>query len=240
MWTFRESLNLVPSPQLGQYYLVPFKKKIKNNDGSCTEVNQAQFILGYKGYLQLAIRSGQYKKINVIEIKDGELLSFNPIDEEIEVKLIDDFEERSKAETIGYYAMFEYTNGFKKAIYWNKAQMVAHADKHSSTFNSESARKLKNGEIKDDEMWKYSSNWYTNFDEMAKKTMLRQLISKWGILSMEMQQAIDKDNKIISIDNDNNFVTEVTEIDNNPTNEIIEEPEEIEEKQPQQIDLNAI
>ena len=234
-----ESLNLVPSPQLGQYYLVPFKKRIKNNDGSYIETKQAQFILGYKGYLQLAIRSGQYKKINVTEIKQGELISFNPLDEEIVVKLIDDFEERSKAETIGYYAMFEYTNGFKKAIYWSKSQMMAHADKHSNAFNSESARKLENGEIAEKEKWKYSSNWYANFDEMAKKTMLRQLISKWGILSMEMQQAIDKDNNVIRIDN-NNFVTE---IEDNPSNEIIEEPKEEVEKQPQQaqqIDINAL
>lgn len=234
-----ESLNLVPSPQLGQYYLVPFKKRIKNNDGSYIEIKQAQFILGYKGYLQLAIRSGHYKKINVTEIKQGELISFNPLDEEIVVKLIDDFEERSKAETIGYYAMFEYTNGFKKAIYWSKAQMMAHADKHSSAFNSESARKLENGEIAEKEKWKYSSNWYSNFDEMAKKTMLRQLISKWGILSMEMQQAIDKDNNVIRIDN-NNFVTE---IEDNPSNEIIEEPKEEVEKQPQQaqqININAL
>ena len=233
-----ESLNLVPSPQLGQYYLVPFKKKTRNTDGSFKETKQAQFILGYKGYLQLAIRSGHYKKINVTEIKQGELISFNPLEEEIVVKLIDDFEERSQAETIGYYAMFEYTNGFKKAIYWSKAQMVAHADKHSNAFNAESARKLENGEIKESEKWKYSSNWYANFDEMAKKTMLRQLISKWGILSMEMQQAIDKDNNIINIDDNNNFVAQVD--DDADFSKIIEEVEPTPEKQPQQIDINAL
>ena len=89
-----ESLNLSPSPQLGQYYLVPFGGK-------------AQFILGYKGYLQLAIRSGYYKKINVVAIKEGELVNFNPLEEEIEVKLIEDEEQRENANTIGYYAMFE-------------------------------------------------------------------------------------------------------------------------------------
>ena len=173
-----------------------------------------------------------------IEIKQGELISFNPLEEEIVVKLIDDFEERSQAETIGYYAMFEYTNGFKKAIYWSKAQMVAHADKHSNAFNAESARKLENGEIKESEKWKYSSNWYANFDEMAKKTMLRQLISKWGILSMEMQQAIDKDNNIINIDDNNNFVAQVD--DDTDFSKIIEEVEPTPEKQPQQIDINAL
>jgi len=81
-----ESLNLSPSPQLGQYYLVPFKSKAKyDKQGNLLypEVTKAQFILGYKGYIQLAIRSGQYKKLNVLEIKDGELISFDPLNEEI-------------------------------------------------------------------------------------------------------------------------------------------------------------
>ena len=122
-----ESLNLSPSPQLGQYYMVPFKN---NNAG----VKVAQFQLGYKGYIQLAIRSGQYKKLNVLAIKEGELINFNPLDEEIEVKLIADEAEREKAETIGYYAMFEYTNGFKKAMYWSKEKMKAHAIKYSQGY----------------------------------------------------------------------------------------------------------
>lgn len=232
-----ESLNLVPSPQLGQYYMVPFNKKDKNGDIIAV---QAQFILGYKGYLQLAIRSGQYKKINVTEIKEGELISYNPLEEDINVKLIDDFEEREQAETIGYYAMFEYTNGFKKAIYWSKAKMEAHADKHSKAFSLGSARKIKNGEVKDKDMWRYSSHWYTNFDEMAKKTMLRQLISKWGILSMEMQQAFEKDNNVIKIDDYNNFVSEVDdyqEDENNQNVEIVEEVNNEIEEQPQQVNL---
>ena len=92
-----ESLNLSPSPQLGQYYLVPFNDKTKGK--------VAQFQLGYKGYIQLAIRSGQYKKLNVIAIKEGELINYDPLNEEIEVKLIDDEETREQTETIGYYAM---------------------------------------------------------------------------------------------------------------------------------------
>lgn len=110
-----ESLKLSPSPQLGQYYMVPFNNGAKG----CKE---AQFQLGYKGYIQLAIRSGQYKKLNVLAIKEGELIRFDPLNEEIEVKLIDDEEEREEAKTIGYYAMFEYTNGFRKALYWSKGR----------------------------------------------------------------------------------------------------------------------
>ena len=102
-----EALNLSPSPQLGQFYMVPFK----NNKKGCKE---AQFQLGYKGYIQLAIRSGYYKKINVLAIKEGELKHFDPLNEVIEVEIIQDEREREQAKTIGYYAMFEYLNDSKK------------------------------------------------------------------------------------------------------------------------------
>lgn len=200
------TLNLVPGNQLGHFYMVPFKKKDKS--GKVVSIN-AQFVLGYKGYLQLAIRSGYYKKINVTEIKSGELISYDPLEEEIKVKLVDDFEKRENAETIGYYAMFEYTNGFKKAMYWSKAKMLSHADKYSQGFNLNSYRMLKNGEIADRDKRKYSSNWYQDFDEMAKKTMLRQLLSKWGIMSLELQQAIESDDKVVKIDDDGTITTDM-------------------------------
>ena len=182
-----ESLNLSPSPQLGQYYMVPFKN---NNAG----VKVAQFQLGYKGYIQLAIRSGQYKKLNVLAIKEGELIYFNPLDEEIEVKLIADEAEREKAETIGYYAMFEYTNGFKKAMYWSKEKMKAHAIKYSQGYAAD---------VKKGTKWTF---WSKDFDGMAYKTMLRQIISKWGIMSIEMQTALDSDMAVINEDGTKDYV----------------------------------
>lgn len=205
-----ESLNLAHSPQLGQYYLVPFKVKAKNG---IPEHFDATFILGYKGYLQLAIRSGNYKKINVMEIKEGELVSYNPFDEDIVLNPIQDVDEREKTPTIGYYAMFEYVNGFKKVIYWSKAQMLAHADRYSPAFNKASYEKLLNGEIPDRDLWKYSSFWYKDFDSMAKKTMLRQLISKWGVMSTDMVQALDTDNSVIKIDK-GNFTADIPESEN--------------------------
>ena len=200
-----ESLNL-KTGVLGQYYLIPFDKKSrvpKEGGGYEWKVvdSNAQFVLGYKGLLQLAIRSGYYKKIVATEIKEGELLKFNPLEEEIEVKLIEDFEERANAKTIGYYGMFEFTNGFRKAIYWSRNQMEAHADKYSQAFNLESFRKLQNNQIPEKDLYKLSSNWYKNFDEMGKKTILRQLFSKYGILSTELQQAIEFEDKSVSIDN---------------------------------------
>lgn len=202
-----ESLNLSPSPQLGQYYMVPFEDKTKGK--------VAQFMMGYKGYIQLAIRSGQYKKLNVLAIKEGELVRFDPLMEEIDVKLIEDEEEREQAKTIGYYAMFEYVNGFKKAIYWSRNKMLSHADRYSQAFSKDGFEyTIKSGRNKGekrkkvsfadyeagnypkDDEWMYSSFWYKDFDGMAYKTMLRQLISKWGIMNIEMQQAFANDSAV--------------------------------------------
>ena len=182
-----ESLKLSPSPQLGQYYMVPFNDKNKGK--------VAQFQLGYKGYIQLAIRSGQYKKLNVLAIKEGELVRFNPLEEEIEVKLIEDEEERENAPTIGYYAMFEYTNGFKKAMYWSKNKMEAHALKYSKGYQAK----------------KGYTFWEKDFDGMAYKTMLRQLISKWGIMSIEMVSAMDSDMTVINEDGTKTYVENDTD-----------------------------
>lgn len=194
-----ESLNLSPSPQLGQYYLVPF------ND-SKRGCKVAQFQLGYKGYIQLAIRSGQYKKLNVLAIKKGELIKYDPLSEEIEVNLIEDEEERENAETIGYYAMFEYTNGFRKSLYWSKSKMEKHALKYSTGY------KAKKG----------YTYWEKDFDGMAYKTMLRQLISKWGIMSIDMQQAVEKDMATINTDGTYEYV-------DNEEDTIIEQEEPKEE-----------
>ena len=206
-----ESLKLSPSPQLGQYYLVPFNDKRRG-----TKV--AQFQLGYKGYIQLATRSGQYKKLNVMAIKEGELIRFDALNEEIEVKLIDDDTEREQAKTIGYYAMFEYTNGFRKAMYWSREKMIAHADKYSQAFSKDavtardpkyskvSFADFEAGKVKESDMWLYSSFWYKDFDGMAYKTMLRQLISKWGIMSIDLQTAVVNDMAAIRDDGTVDYV----------------------------------
>ena len=195
-----ESLKLSPSPQLGHYYLVPFNDK---NEGKV-----AQFQLGYKGYIQLAIRSGQYKKLNVMAIKEGELEYFDPLNEDIKINLmIDNWDAREATPTIGYYAFFELTNGFRKAIYWSKAQMRAHADKYSPAFSAAGTTihtkygdkkkvayaDFESGNYDCKDEWMYSSFWYKDFDSMAYKTMLRQLISKWGIMSIDMQNAFEND-----------------------------------------------
>ena len=212
-----EALKLSPSPQLGQYYMVPFNKTIKNADGSSYQIKIAQFQLGYKGYIQLAIRSGYYKKINVLAVKEGELVRFDPLTEDIEINLIEDDEIREKTETVGYYAMFEYMNGFRKAIYWSKKKMLIHADKYSMAFNKEKYQKMLDGQIPQKDMWKYSSFWYKDFDGMAYKTMLRQLISKWGIMSIEMQEAYAKDMTEIKENGDYEYIESADETLTAPT-----------------------
>lgn len=197
-----ESLKLSPSPQLGQFYMVPFKDKERGK--------VAQFQLGYKGYIQLAIRSGQYKKLNVLAIKEGELVSYDPLDEEIEVNLIEDEEQREQAPTIGYYAMFEYTNGFRKTLYWSREKMKSHAMKYSQGYAAD---------VRKGTSWTF---WSKDFDGMALKTMLRQLISKWGVMSIDMQTAMETDMAAIKPDLTPDYVE--TEV-------VPETPTAVEEKQ---------
>lgn len=195
-----EGLKLSPSPQLGHYYMVPFKN---NRLG----ISEAQFQLGYKGYIQLAIRSGQYKKINVMAIKEGELVRYDPLEEEIEVNLIDDEVEREQAPTIGYYAMFEYTNGFRKSLYWSRQKMEAHALRYSKGYAAH----------------KGYTFWEKDFDGMAIKTMIRQLISKWGIMSIEMQRAYESDQAVIREDGTRDYV-DMEEIQSEPTVQSAQSP----------------
>ena len=190
-----ESLKLSPSPQLGQYYLVPFK----NNK---TRTTEAQFQLGYKGYIQLALRSGYYKKLKVMAIKEGEL--------------IQDERQREEARTTGYYAMFEYLNGFRKAMYWSREKMESHALKYSRGYQAK----------------KGFTFWEKDFDGMAYKTMLRQLISKWGIMSIEMQTAFDNDMAVIHEDGTKNYVESDDSYFNNQAEVVEVEAEEVVEEVP--------
>ena len=207
-----ESLKLSPSPQLGHYYLVPFNDRNKGK--------VAQFQLGYKGYIQLAIRSGQYKKLNVMAIKEGELEYFDPLNEDIKINLmIEDWDAREKAPTIGYYAFFELVNGFRKAIYWSKTQMEAHALKYSMGY------KAKKG----------YTFWEKDFDAMAYKTMLRQLISKWGIMSIDLQSAFDADMAVINDDGTKDYVENAPEDVIEQETPQMEQPQPAEQSQQQEI-----
>jgi recombination protein RecT len=211
-----EALKLSPSPQLGQFYMVPFKDNKKG-------ITVAQFQLGYKGYIQLAIRSGQYRDIDVICVKDGELIGYDPFLQKGEFQAITDPLEREKAKTIGYFAYFELLNGFRKELYWSREQMEAHAKTYSQGYASDLANK------------RSYTFWSKNFDDMAQKTMIRQLISKWGLMSIEMQTAYAGDMGVIRDDG-------VVDYIDNPENEIFKDitpVEETEEAEPMSIPNSA-
>lgn len=205
-----ESLNLSPSPQLGQYYLVPFKSKAKyDRQGNLLspEVVKAQFVLGYKGYIQLALRSGAYADLDVMDIKQGEYLGKDPMTGKPRFSFIEDDDERDRLETIGYMAYFEYLNGFRKVIYWSREKMLSHADKYSPAFSAKAFQDIQDGKIAEKDMWRYSSFWYKNFDDMAKKTLLRHIISRWGVMSIEMQTAFERDSSVSEIGEKGDIVT---------------------------------
>lgn len=154
------ALDLPINQNLGFAYIVPFK-------------NDAQFQLGYKGYVQLAMRSGQYQKINVIDIKEGQLEVVNPITEEYK------FNTPTSDKIVGYMAYFKLNNGFEKFLYMTVEDIQKHANTYSQT-----ARKG-------------FGVWKDNFHAMAEKTVLKRLLSKYGILSIEMQQAIKWDQGVV-------------------------------------------
>ena len=186
------TMDLPVDKNLGYAWVVPYGTK-------------AQFQMGYKGYIQLALRTGQYKAINVVEIREGELINWNPLSEEVEI----DFTQRKSDKVIGYAGYFKLLNGFEKTVYWSKEDIEAHAKKFSKTYS------FKNGV------------WQTDFDSMANKTVLRNLLSKWGILSIEMQKAYSADNNSVK---DTIMKEDNVEIDFE-TGEVIEEAEYIEQSE---------
>jgi len=160
------SLDLPVDKNLGYAWIVPFYDSKK-----CHHV--AQFQLGYKGYIQLALRTGQYKAINVIEVREGELKRWNRLTEEIELDLNADTSEK----VIGYCGYFKLINGFEKTVYWTRDQVEAHRIKHNKMKDKKALNNV----------------WKSDYDAMAMKTVLRNMLGKWGILSIEMQKAISQD-----------------------------------------------
>lgn len=204
-----ESLKLAHSPQLGQYYLVPFKDRKSNT-------TQAQFILGVKGWKQLAIRSGQYRLINAIPVKEGEYLGLDPLTAEPKIRFITDPDKRDKLPVVGYYAYFELLNGYRRGLYWTKNHALEHADRYSQAFswhgvNTDKMQKVSYedyllGKYPKQDEWKYSSFWYKDFDTMACGKVVKALLSGGDApLSIEMQQAINADENVIEMSEDEEF-----------------------------------
>ena len=172
------ALDLPLDPNLGFAYVIPYKN---NREGK----TEAQFQIGYKGFVQLAIRSGQFKTINVAEVKEGELLDEDLVTGEIKFKRVAD---RNNFSTIGYVSFFRLTNGFEKMFYMTLEQVESHAKKYSQTYSSSKS------------FVREQSKWTTDFDAMAKKTVLKILLAKYAPLSVEMRDAIGSDQAVVERD----------------------------------------
>lgn len=180
------TLDLPLDKNLGYAYLVPFNERQNGQ-----YVKKAQFILGYKGYIQLAQRSGQYKALNVVTVYEGQLKSWNPLTEEFEF----DYDGKTSDKVIGYVGYFKLINGFEKTTFWTREQVEKHRQRHAK------------GRDKSP-----TGVWRDDFDSMAHKTVLKNLLSKWGILSIEMQSAVSLDDHSVNLNDDNQFVSEPIDV----------------------------
>lgn len=194
-------LNLPIEKQFGFVYLIPFNVK----EGK-TWVKKAQFVLGYRGYIQLAQRSGQYRKINVGNVYEGQLASWNPFTEELDYNP----EGKRSDKVIGYFGYFELLNGFKKTVYWTKEEVEKHRVENAKGKNKHNLTGV----------------WKSNYDAMGQKTVLRNMLSKWGILTVELQEAILSDEAEDPSDEEDDVRRDVSE---NANKELLdfEEPNQI-------------
>ncbi|WP_204120217.1 recombinase RecT [Levilactobacillus wangkuiensis] len=198
------TLDLPIDPNLGYAYIVPFNAKNKETG---RYEKKAQLIIGYKGYIQLAQRSGQYHKLNVAPIPEGAFISWDPLAEELKY----DFTKQISDKVVGYAGYFELLNGFTKTVYWTRDQVEAH--------------RIANNKAKDKRS--LSGVWRDNYDAMATKTVLRSMMGRWGILSIEMQNAVSKDERPQELSDDGQLVEDRVDITDGTTSDDIKEDEGI-------------
>lgn len=209
------ALDLPLDANLGFAYVIPYNNRKEGK-------TEAQFQMGYKGFIQLAIRSGQFKTLNVTDVKEGELKEVNLLTGEIAFEARPN---RAELKTIGYVAYFRLINGFEKTLYMDAKEMEKHAKTYSQTYSS-----------KNDYVRK-ASKWTTDFDAMAKKTVIKLLLSRYAPLSVEMQSAITSDQSVMD-DKGTHYIDHTTaeeavaeEIADNANQEEIDAPEAPEQAQ---------
>ena len=218
------TLDLPIDPNLGFAYIVPYKNTVKDKFGNVVETrNEAQFQMGWKGFYQLAMRRGQYKRINVTGLFEGQFEGYDPITDE----LIYNLDNKTSDEITHYIAYFKTLNGFEKYFVMSREEIEAHAKKFSKTYSYK------------------SSSWKTNFDAMAKKTVLKLLLSKYGMLSIEMQTAQKVDQAVIKEVDKDNIEVEYVDNEQNTTisenaNETPQEAEEVPGENTDEIDDDGL
>lgn len=198
------SLDLPINQSLGFAWIVPYK-------------NQAQFQIGYKGLIQLAMRSGQFKSLNDVAVPEGALKSFNPVtgDYELDLDVWDD-----DLPKVGYLVHFELLNGFKKTVYWTKTKVEAHAKRFSQAFRKG-----------------YNCPWKDDFDAMALKTVLKHALNKYAPLSIEMEKAIINDQSVSDLDGNIDYVDNIDQVTEDAQNQEILLNELNGEKSAEELDL---
>lgn len=173
------TLDLPINQNLGFAYIIPYNESFQNPVSGAWETKAvAQMQIGWRGFVQLAQRSGQYLRINVTEVYENQFKSYNNLTEELDA----DFDIDGDGKIVGYAAYFKLINGFEKTVYWSREKVEKHAKKYSISYKGAGKTPWKDVD---------------QFHEMAKKTVLKNMLSKWGILSIEMQKAIVSDQGII-------------------------------------------
>ena len=169
------SYDLPIDPALGYAYIVPFNNTVKQADGSTIKKKAATFIMGYKGMIQLALRTGAYSRIpDAVDVRQGELLSYDRLTGDAEFRWIEDEDEREKLPIVGYAGYFRLKNGAEKTIYMSVKQIEAHEKKN------------RKGQY-------MGKGWKEDFDAMARKTVIRRLCGKYALMSIEYQDGSDRD-----------------------------------------------
>ena len=202
------TLKLPIEPSLGMAYIVPYNRNEKQGN-TWVKINEAQFQMGYKGFIQLAQRSGQIRNINCDIVYKEEFLRYDKVYGTLHLKE----EQVDSGEVEGYFASLELINGFRKMIFWKKEKVIAHAQKYSKTYDKQ---------IGD---FKPGTPWKTEFDAMAQKTLIKELLSKYAPLSIELQEAIMADNEDSNV-NEVKRAKDVTPPESDNLSDLLGAPEE--------------
>lgn len=202
------TLKLPIEPSLGMAYIVPYNRNEKQGN-TWVKINEAQFQMGYKGFIQLAQRSGQIRNINCDIVYKEEFLRYDKVYGTLHLKE----EQVDSGEVEGYFASLELINGFRKMIFWKKEKVIAHAQKYSKTYDKQ---------IGD---FKSGTPWKTEFDAMAQKTLIKELLSKYAPLSTELQEAIIADNEDSNV-NEVKRAKDVTPPESDNLSDLLGAPEE--------------
>lgn len=202
------TLKLPIEPSLGMAYIVPYNRNEKQGN-TWVKINEAQFQMGYKGFIQLAQRSGQIRNINCDIVYKEEFLRYDKVYGTLHLKE----EQVDSGEVEGYFASLELINGFRKMIFWKKEKVIAHAQKYSKTYDKQ---------IGD---FKPGTPWKTEFDAMAQKTLIKELLSKYAPLSTELQEAIIADNEDSNV-NEVKRAKDVTPPESDNLSDLLGAPEE--------------